>query len=58
MSEKTEKIKVHIKIDRDVYIKLWELIKAKYPIPYKKLHIEVNNALREYVEKHLGKTES
>jgi len=44
--------KVHINIREDLYMKLWELIKRKYPIPSKKLHIEVSNAIEEYLKNH------
>ena len=44
--------KVHINIREDLYLKLWELIKRKYPVPTKKLHIELANAIEEYLRNH------
>jgi hypothetical protein len=43
--------KIQVKVDRLLYLKLWEYIKRRYPVPYKKLHIVVNEALREYLER-------
>jgi len=39
-------------IREDIYLKLWELIKKKYPIPQKKLAIEISNAIEEYLQRH------
>jgi|GEM_PF-3550975 len=44
--------KVHINIREDLYLKLWEFIKRKYPIPTKKLYIEIANAIEEYLKRH------
>ncbi len=54
MSEREEiKLKkVHINIREDLYFKLWEFIKRKYLIPTKKLHIEISNAIEEYLKRH------
>jgi len=43
--------KIQVKVDRLLYLKLWEYIKRRYPVPYKKLHVVVNEALREYLER-------
>jgi len=47
-----EKVKVHLLIDRDLYEAIWKIVKKRFVIPTKKLHIVVNEALREYVDKH------
>lgn len=47
-----EKIKVHLLVDREVYESLWEIVKKRFTIPTKKLHIVVDEALREYIDKH------
>jgi hypothetical protein len=51
MSEQKEYGKIQVKIDRNLYLKLWEYIKQQYPVPYKKLHVVVNEAIKEYLEK-------
>jgi len=47
-----EKVKVHLRIEREVYEALWEIVKKRFVLPTHKLHIVVNEALKEYVEKH------
>lgn len=42
-------VKLHVNVSNEVYEKLYLLIKKRYPIPYKKLHVEVNKALEEYL---------
>ena len=51
MSEKRKKL-VHISIREDLYLKLWQIVKKRYPIPLKKLNEVINEALNEYIEKH------
>ena len=51
MSEQKEYGKIQVKIDKNLYLKLWEYIKKQYPVPYKKLHVVVNEAIKEYLEK-------
>jgi hypothetical protein len=51
MSEQKEYGKIQVKIDKNLYLKLWEYIKQQYPVPYKKLHVVVNEAIKEYLEK-------
>lgn len=43
--------KLHVVISDETYGKLWQLIKKRYPIPHKKLHVEVNKALEEYLSR-------
>jgi len=45
-------IKVHVMIEEELYKKLWELAVRRFTAPSKKLHIILNEAIREYVEKH------
>jgi len=47
-----DKVRWHLIIDRDVQEGIWEIVKKRYVNPYKKLHIVVNEALREYIAKH------
>jgi len=49
-----EKIKVHLLLDRHVYERLWEIVKKRIVIPTKKLHVVVNEALKEYIDKHMA----
>jgi len=44
--------RVHLMIDEELYHKVWEIVKRRFPVPTKKLHIVVNEALREYIERH------
>jgi hypothetical protein len=53
----TELVRVQVRMQRNLYLKLWEYIKQKYPIPYKKLHIAVNEAIKEYLERRGMKVE-
>jgi len=48
---KTMPKKVHVILDDDVYEQIWEIVKRRYVSPVKKLHIVINEALREYIEK-------
>jgi len=56
-SEKKEKVKVNLLIDRDVYEALWKIVKARYVSPSRKLTVIVNEALREYIERHKSEIE-
>jgi len=44
--------KTHLYIEEDIYYKLWEIVKRRFRVPHKKLYIVVNEALREYIERH------
>ncbi|MCR8433886.1 MAG: hypothetical protein NDP24_06625 [Crenarchaeota archaeon] len=50
--EKVEKVKVNLFIEREIYEALWKIVKARYVSPSRKLTVVVNEALREYVERH------
>jgi len=53
MSEVEEKPKyrlVHVKIEEELYQKLWKLAIKRYVIPTKKLHLVLNEALRKGIE--------
>jgi hypothetical protein len=55
MNEKKEKKEVvitNITIEKDLYEKLWKITAKRFVPPTRKFHIIVNEALREYVEKH------
>jgi len=47
-----EKVTVHLLIEKELYEALWEIVKKRFVVPARKLHIVVNEALREYIEKH------
>jgi len=47
-----EIIKVHWNVERELYEGIWRIVKKRFPVPTRKLHIVVNEALREYIEKH------
>jgi len=44
--------KTHLYIEEELYYKLWDIVKRRFRVPHKKLYIIVNEALREYIEKH------
>ena len=44
--------RVHLKLEDDVYEGIWEIVKKRYVSPIRKFHIVVNEALKEYIEKH------
>jgi len=48
---KTMPKKVHIVLEDDIYEQIWQIVKERYVSPVKKLHIIVNEALRQYIEK-------
>lgn len=48
--EKQSYVLIHIRVRRDIYEKLWEVIKKRYVVPTKKLQIVVNEALEKYLE--------
>jgi len=45
--ERGDYVLVHVKMEKKLYLKLWEVTKNRYPIPTKKLHIVLNEALRK-----------
>jgi len=47
--------KVHLYVEEDLYYKLWEIIKQRFRVPHRKLYIVINEALREYIERHSEK---
>lgn len=50
--ERKEMQKVHMLIDKNIYQKLWEISARRFEKPGRKLYIIINEALKEYVEKH------
>jgi predicted DNA-binding protein len=50
--EKKEYVLIHVKMEREIYERLWQLVKKRYTIPTKKFYLVVNEALREYIEDH------
>jgi hypothetical protein len=41
---------VHVKIEEELYRKLWDIVKKRYTMPIKKLHLVLNEALRKGIE--------
>ena len=58
MSEKPEYVKIHIKIEREIYEQLWEITKKEYIVPIKKFHLIVNKILKLGLEKYREQEES
>jgi hypothetical protein len=46
----TRKRLVHLAIREDLYLKLWEIVKQRYPIPQRKLGEVVNEALEKFIK--------
>jgi hypothetical protein len=44
--------KVHMLLEDDVYEAMWAIVKNRFVSPVKKFHVVLNEALREYIEKH------
>lgn len=42
----------HILMDNELYLLLWKVVKKRFDVPHRKLHIVVNEAIREYIERH------
>lgn len=40
-----EYVRVHLKMRKDLYSKLWEICKRRYEVPVKKFYIVVNEVL-------------
>lgn len=49
---------VHVMIREDLYLKLWEIVKRRFAIPHKKFHIVLNEAIEEYVNRHLQESQN
>jgi len=41
---------VHVKMEEELYQKLWEIVKKRYTVPTKKFHLVLNEALRKGIE--------
>jgi len=50
--EKPSYRKVHLLMEDEVFKSIWEIVKRRYVSPIRKFHIVVNEALREYIERH------
>jgi len=57
MGDNMGKKDIHLYLDEDVYRIMWEIVKRRYVNPVKKFHVVVNEALREYIEKHKSEVE-
>jgi metal-responsive CopG/Arc/MetJ family transcriptional regulator len=45
-------MKIHLILEEDVYKHIWEIVKKRYVNPSRKFHVVVNEALKEYIERH------
>jgi len=43
---------IHLALTEDTYEKIWTIIKRRYINPTRKFHIVLNEALKEYIERH------
>jgi len=44
--------KVHLLMEDEVFKKIWDIVKRRYVSPIRKFHLVVNEALKEYIERH------
>jgi len=59
MSEKKPKYrKVHLLLEEEVFKGIWDIVKERYVSPIRKFHLVVNEALKEYIERHREARES
>jgi hypothetical protein len=47
---------VHLAIREDLYLKLWEIVKQRYPVPQRRLGEVVNEALERFIKAEARKT--
>lgn len=52
------KKKIHVLVNADVYKKLWIITSKRFDSPARKVHIVINEALKEYVDKYFKEDES
>jgi len=46
--------KIYVMLDEDIFQTLWEYILKRWTSPTRKVHIVINEALREYLGKRMG----
>ena len=46
--------RINVSIDTEIYKKLWMIASNRFDSPGRKIHIIINEALKEYVEKYLS----
>jgi len=44
--------KIHVLVDSELYKKLWEIASRRFDRPGRKVYLILNEAIREYVERH------
>ena len=49
--------KVHVLIEDDNWKNLWAIVKKRYVSPVRKFHVVLNEAIREYIERHKDELE-
>ena len=55
-SQTQRKRLVHLAIREDLYLKLWEIVKQRYPVPQRRLGEVVNEALERFIKAEARKT--
>lgn len=55
MSKEKEYVKIHVKVERELYEKIWDITRREYIVPIKKFHIILNKILRLGIERYEGK---
>lgn len=49
--------KVHLILEEEVYEGIWAIVKKRYVSPIRKFHLVINEALKEYIERHKDELE-
>ncbi|MEM2259988.1 MAG: hypothetical protein QXP52_00165 [Candidatus Aenigmatarchaeota archaeon] len=54
MSEKEDKniCRINATVERETYERLWNYVKKKYISPWRKLSVTINEAIKEYLDRH------
>lgn len=52
MSKEKEYVKIHVKVERELYEKIWDITRREYIVPIKKFHIILNKILRLGIERY------
>lgn len=51
-SKSAKKVRIATSIDAEIYKKLWEIASHRFSKPGRKVHIIIEEALKEYIQKH------
>jgi metal-responsive CopG/Arc/MetJ family transcriptional regulator len=58
MEEKKQIHRLNIVVDEELYVRLWNFIKAKYVSPWRVFSPTVREAIKEYLDRHESEVKS